>query len=209
MITEKLTFAYGIVAVISLAVVFGACGFLYGHCDTMNGPVVLDAKKAIEKGEVTAVLKWVKTEYEKTIRDLFKKTLIVRAKGPEAKSLADNYFFETLVRLHRAGEGAPYTGLKTDPPEPIVAESDKALEAGSVDALVKALSKHLEEGIRERFARATAARKRAGANVASGRAYVEAYITFMHYVEGVHQAILSGDEHVTESAEKISAHVHE
>jgi len=184
-------------------------GIARAHCDTMNGPVVLDAKKALEKGEVTAVLKWIKPEYEKIIRDLFKQTVIVRAKGPEAKALADHYFFETLVRLHRAGEGAPYTGLKIDPPEPIVVESDKALEAGSVDALVKALSKHLEEGVRERFVKATAARKRASASVVAGRAYVEAYITFMHYVEGVHQVILSGGGHETESAEKTPAHIHE
>ncbi len=208
MIKEKQTIARLAIAAVIVTAVFGVCGLLFGHCDTMNGPVVLDAKKALEKGDVTTVLKWVKPEYEKNIRDLFKQALIVRGKGPEAKALADNHFFETLVRLHRAGEGAAYTGLKSDPPEPIVAESDRALEAGSAEDLVKALSKHLEEGVRERFAKAVAARKRAGASVSAGREYVKAYITFMHYVEGVHQAILSGGGH-EEGAGIMPSHVHE
>jgi hypothetical protein len=88
-------------------------GIASAHCDTLDGPVVMTAKAALEKGDVTPVLKWVRKEDEKEIREQFKKTLTVRAKGPEAKELADMYFFETLVRIHRAGEGAPYTGLKS------------------------------------------------------------------------------------------------
>jgi hypothetical protein len=29
------------------------------HCDTMNGPVVADARQALESGHLTPVLKWV------------------------------------------------------------------------------------------------------------------------------------------------------
>jgi len=79
------------------------------HCDILAGPVVMDAKKALEKSDVTPVLKWVKKEHEGEIKVAFKKTLKVRKQSKEAKELADMYFFETLVRLHRAGEGAPYT----------------------------------------------------------------------------------------------------
>jgi hypothetical protein len=117
------------------------------HCDTTEGPVILDAKQALKKGDVTPVLKWVKKDNEDEIRAVFKKTLAVRAKGPEAKELADMYFFETLVRLHRAGEGAPYTGLKQTPVEPIVAMSDKALKTGSIDSLLKNLSSEIREGV--------------------------------------------------------------
>jgi hypothetical protein len=80
-------------------------GLSYAHCDTLDGPVMITAKKAIEKGDVTPVLKWVKKEHETEIRELFKKTLAARAKGAKAKELADMYFLETLVRLHRTGEG--------------------------------------------------------------------------------------------------------
>ncbi|MDD5642387.1 MAG: DUF6448 family protein, partial [Syntrophales bacterium] len=81
------------------------------HCDTVDGPVVAAARLALAKGEVTPVLKWVPKDDEGEIRAVFQKTLRVRTKGPEAKDLADRYFFETLVRMHRASEGEPYTGL--------------------------------------------------------------------------------------------------
>jgi hypothetical protein len=82
------------------------------HCDTMNGPVVAAAQTALRAGDVTPVLKWVRKEHEPEVRAAFARTLKVRATGDDARQLADVYFFETLVRLHRAGEGAPYTGLK-------------------------------------------------------------------------------------------------
>jgi hypothetical protein len=89
---------------------------------------------------------------EKEIRVAFQKTLAVRAKGAGAKELADMYVFETLVRIHRAGEGAPYTGLKPGAAvDPAVALADKALESGSVDQLVSVLTKAMSNGIRERL----------------------------------------------------------
>jgi len=159
-------------------------GLSYAHCDTLDGPVVITAKKAIEKGDVTPVLKWVKKEHEAEIRELFKKTLAARAKGAEAKELADMYFLETLVRLHRAGEGEPYTGLKSaGKPDIAILESDKALENGKADELVKAITKEAEEGIRKRFANALEKKKHADESVEAGREFVEAYVEFLHYVE--------------------------
>lgn len=157
------------------------------HCDTLEGPVVKAAKVALEKGDVTPVLKWVKKEHEKEIREIFKKTLAVRTKGPEAKELADMYFFETLVRIHRAGEGAPYTGLKPgEAIEPVIAEADKALESGSADNLIKILTNDMSKGIRERFARAQETKKHTDENVEAGREFVEAYVEFTHFVERLH-----------------------
>src|SRR5688500_18537963 len=83
-----------------------------GHCDTLDGPVVRDARAAREKGDVAPVLKWVRADDEKEIREAFAKTLKVRALGEDARDVADRHFFETLVRVHRAGEGVAYTGLK-------------------------------------------------------------------------------------------------
>lgn len=162
-------------------------GIAGAHCDTLAGPVVKAAKMALEKGDVTPVLKWVKKEHEAEIREALKKTLAVRSKGPEAKELADMYFFETLVRLHRAGEGAPYTGLKTgEAVEPIIAEADRALESGSVDNLVKLVTDAVASGIRERFAHTSEAKKHADESVEAGREFVEAYVEFTHYVERLH-----------------------
>ena len=171
-------------------------GIASAHCDTLEGPVVVTAKAALEKGEVTPVLKWVRKEDEKEIRELFKKTLAVRAKGPEAKELADGYFFETLVRIHRTGEGAPYTGLKSESPEPVIQAADKALETGSADNLVKMVNDAAAAGIGERFARVKETKKHAEESVEAGREFVEAYVDFTHYVERLHMdASASGAHH--------------
>jgi len=171
--------------------------FAFGHCDTMNGPVVADARRALAAGDATGVLKWVKPEAEPEIKAALKQTLAVRSKGKDARALADRSFFETLVRVHRAGEGAPYTGLKDEPVEPIIAKTDSALASGSVSGVVKLLQDALAEGVRHRFERALATSKNKDQDVASGREYVEAYVEFTHYVERLHSAIeaAGGAEH--------------
>jgi len=171
------------------------------HCDTLDGPVVADARLALARGDVTPVLKWVKAGDEAAIRDAFARTMAVRPLGAEAQALADQYFFETLVRVHRAGEGAPFDGLKpAGSVEPAIAMADQALEQGSPDRLVKAIQAHAEEGIRERFGHALEARKHAAESVAAGRAWVEAYVTYVHYVEGVVGAVHAASGHAAEAA---------
>ncbi len=166
------------------------------HCDTMDGPVVVAAQAALRTGEVTPVLKWVRKEHEPEVRAAFARTLKVRAGGKDASQLADVYFFETVVRLHRAGEGAPYTGLKPAGAElePAIAGADKALEKGSVEDLARLMSAEIEAGIRQRFERARETRKAAETSVAAGREYVEAYVDLMHYVEQLH-AVVRGTRH--------------
>jgi hypothetical protein len=161
------------------------------HCDTMDGPVVTAAKLALKTGDVTPALKWVRKTDEPEIRVAFVRTLNVRSLSPEAREMADNYFFETLVRVHRAGEGEPYTGLKPagTEVEPGVAAADKALEVGSADALVKQVTAEVASGIRQRFAHVQEASKDAELGVEAGRQYVAAYVEFIHYVENVHQAM--------------------
>lgn len=158
------------------------------HCDSVDGPVVTAARLALAKGEATPVLKWVTKDDEEEIRAVFQKTLRVRAKGLEAKELADRYFFETLVRMHRATEGEPYTGLKpTGAIEPIIQAADQALEKGAEEPLVQHLTEQVAKGIRERFKVAETKKKRAEESVATGREFVRAYVEFMHYVEKIHQ----------------------
>ncbi len=171
-------------------------GNALAHCDTLDGPVVATARAALDKGNVTPLLKWVRPEEEKGIRAAFQKTLTMRAKGPEVKEFADMYFFETLVRIHRAGEGAPYTGLKPgEAVDPAVALADKALENGNVDKLVNVLSNAMANGIRKRFQHARETQNRADDSVAAGREFVESYVIFTHYVEGLHGLIKGGAAH--------------
>lgn len=166
------------------------------HCDTLDGPVVATAQSALETGDVTPLLKWVSSEEEPNIRSAFQKTIEVRKLGGQARDLADMYFFETLVRIHRAGEGAPYTGLKPGTAvDPAVALADKALASGSVDELSNILGQAMAKGIATRYHRALESQKHADENVAAGREFVNDYVVFTHYVEGLHAKIKGGTEH--------------
>ena len=99
------------------------------HCDTMDGPVVKAAQRALATRNVNLVLIWVQEKDEAEILQRFRQTLAVRRLNRQARNLADSYFFETLVRLHRAGEGEPYTGLKPAGTDlgPVIPRADKAL----------------------------------------------------------------------------------
>lgn len=166
------------------------------HCDTLDGPVVESARLALTTGDVTPLLKWVSIDDEQLIRTAFQNTMEVRKLGGQAQKLADMYFFETLVRIHRAGEGASYTGLKPGTEvDPAIALADKALKSGSVDKLVGVLTDATAKGIRERFDRALGKRKHIDESVNAGREFVEAYVIFTHYVEELHASVKGGTEH--------------
>lgn len=160
------------------------------HCDGMDGPVVKAAQRALAENNLNHVLIWVQKNDEAEIQRVFERAVAVRKLGGEAKDLADLYFFETLVRVHRAGEGAPYTGLKPAGHDvgPAIPAGDKALETGKVELVLTLLLKELKNGLQEHFTAAAAKRKFAVNDVEAGRAYVKAYVTYIHYVDGVHQA---------------------
>ncbi|MEJ2702493.1 MAG: DUF6448 family protein [Sedimentisphaerales bacterium] len=176
------------------------------HCDTMNGPVIKDAQAALAAGKVTGVLKWVRPQDEREIKGLFEQVLAVRKQGEPARTLAERYFFESLVRIHRAGEGAPYTGLKpAGHVEPVIAASDKALDQGNVDELIERITKHIAEGIRQRFQTALKTKQHFGDSIEAGRVYVRAYVDFMHYMEGLHVAAEGPTDAHSESSPQASS----
>lgn len=173
---------------------------LQAHCDGLDGPVVQAGRKTLETGDVGPALAWVRAADEAEVRNAFSKALAVRKLSPEGKDLADRFFFETLVRVHRAGENAPYTGLKAADRDlaPAIPAADKAIADGSVGPLSRLLSGGVEVGLRKRFERVVQARKTMNNAVEAGRAYVAAYVDFIHYVEGVHKASATPGEHVDE-----------
>lgn len=173
--------------ILSLSLLLIIPGMVFAHCDTLAGPVVQEAKAALEKGDITPVLKWVKKEQEKKVRAAFNKALAAKTKSPAIKEKAEMHFFETLVRIHRAGEGAAFTGLKPgEAIEPIVAAADKSLETGVVDELVKQVNDQIAAGIRKRFDQVVEKKKHIDESVDAGREYVAAYVEFTHYVEGLY-----------------------
>ncbi|MEW6569813.1 MAG: DUF6448 family protein [Nitrospirota bacterium] len=170
---------------------------VFAHCDTMDGPVIKAAQEALEKGDVSFVLIWVQKKDEAEIKKAFERTLTVRKLNLQAKELADMYFFETLVRIHRAGEGEPYTGIESAGTEiePGISAADKAIETGSVDDLQKKVSEVVAKGIRERFNRVMENKKYAGQSIEAGRRYVASYVSFIHYVEKLNSVASGAESH--------------
>lgn len=183
-----------LIAVFAMTLMMGSA--VHAHCDTMDGPVIIDAQAALEEGDVARVLKWIPAHDEQEIRDVFEKTLVVRGQSPEARELADRFFFETLVRLHRASEGVAFTGIKPagTAVSPGVARSDRALEQGNIDELATELARKVETSIREQFAKTMEARARMDDSAEAGREYVHEYVPFVHYVKAIHDVVTLGPE---------------
>lgn len=179
------------------------------HCDTLDGPVVSAARKALDTGNPNLVLIWVQKNDEAEIRNAFQKARNVRKMGGEARELADMYFFETLVRVHRAGEGAAYTGLKAaGMVEPPVAAADKAIETGNLQSLAKLIFARTEKGLHGHFEPMMAKKKYNPNDVDAGRAYTSAYVEFVHYAERLYDAAETlAPEHVQKSP-AAPAHTH-
>lgn len=164
------------------------------HCDSLDGPVITDARAALESGNVDVVLKWVKPTREREVVRAFEQTLKARKTGDTA--LTDRTFFETLVRIHREGEGAKYTGLKpAGQIEPAVKFADAALAAGDADGLVAKLTRALSHAIATRFHEVQEKAKAASESIEAGRSYVAAYVEYVHFVEALHDLIRGGHDH--------------
>jgi len=183
----------------------GMYRFSAAHCDTLDGPVIQDARKALNVKDVTPVLKWVRSKDEKSVKDAFNKALAAR--GKKQQKSAETNFYETLVIIHRAGEGAPFTGLKAaGTVEPVIAEADKSLAEGSAETVVKLVTDAVAQGIRQRYEKAAETYRHKDESVQKGREFVAAYIEYTHYLERLHMdagsvtghhAVDSHKEHAT------------
>jgi len=154
------------------------------HCDTMDGPVVKASQKALETGNINYVLIWVKAGDENQIKDIFQKVLKVRTLNNDAKELADNYFFETVVRLHRMGEGEPYTGIKPSGYKPGkgIEAADLAVEKNSIEPVLSIIDEKYLAAAKDMFADLQSKKNYDIDDVKAGREYVTSYIHFIHYI---------------------------
>jgi hypothetical protein len=181
-------------SVVALGLTFISPPSVAAHCDALDGPVVRAAQQALDTRNPALALIWVQAHDEREIRMAFEQTLAVRGLSPKAKELADRFFFETLVRVHRAGEGASFTGLQPAGRDlgPAIPAADKALEEGSVESVVKLLTAAMLEHLRDRFKQVATAKAFNPGDVAAGRAYVKTYVEFIHYVERLYEASTTG-----------------
>lgn len=170
---------------------------VFAHCDSYDGPVIQDSYKAIENNDVSFVLKWVEPQHEKEITDLLKKTLKYKKADPEIYQLLERHFLETLVRVHREGEGEPFTGLKpAGSTSEVIKKTDAALHNREIEPLLTGLNKHISKTIREKYERVNQLQLVKDNSVAEGRAYVAAYVDYTHTVETLHKVLdHSGNAH--------------
>ena len=172
------------------------------HCDTMDGPVVTTAKKALETGNVNLILPWVPKKAEGELKKAFKRTLRVRKLGKEAAELADYWFFETAVRVHREGEGASYTGLKPAGLNwgPVVLRAEKAIATGDAKEAIEFLLHTVEHELHERFEKAMSRKNYDENDVTAAREFVQANLGFVLWSHGLYSFIKGGGGHGEEGA---------
>lgn len=158
------------------------------HCDGIDGPVVTDAKRAFARNNVDLVLLWIRKSDEGAVRDAFARAQVVRRLGGEARDMAEQFFFETLVRLHRASEGAAYTGLKPAGLDlgPVIPAGDLALETGNLQPVWDLLRAEAHQGLHRRFETVQKVKVDRDKTPEAGRAYVAAYVEFIHFVVNLH-----------------------
>jgi hypothetical protein len=168
----------------------------FAHCDGLDGPVVTAAQHALETRNPALVLIWVQEKDEPEIRTAFEETLAVRELSPRARELADRFFFETLVRVHRAGEGASFTGLKPAGRDlgPAIPAADEAVRVGSAEPVRRLLTEALQERLREQFGEVMAMKAFKSDDLAAGRAYIKAYVEFIHFVERLYDSTMKAPQ---------------
>ena len=193
-------------AVVAIALLGLTPARALAHCDGLDGPVVKAAQRALETRNSALVLIWVQDKDEREIQTAFEQTLAVRELSPQAKELADRFFFETLVRVHRAGEGAPFTGLKPAGRDlgPAIPAADEAVRNGSVEHLQQLLTGVFQQRLREEFGRVMAAKTFKPDDLAAGRAYINAYVEFIHFVERVYDSMMQSSHDHFEERETLS-----
>ena len=179
------------------------------HCDTLDGPAVRDGRLALATGNVNHALKWVDAEHEAEVREAFSLSMRVRELGPDALELADRFFLETLVRIHRAGEGEGFDGLKPSGTvlDARVVAADAAIDTGDLAPLLDLVPADDAPELSERFDRAMALREFDVDDVTAGRTFLAAYVDFFKLAEGeAHAHHHAGHQH---GSHEHAAHRHD
>jgi hypothetical protein len=190
-------------SIVAAGLLLGASQSAQAHCDSVDGPVAKAAQKALETGNVNLALPFAPAKAEGEIKAAFAQSLKVRKLGPDAKTLADRAFIETTVRLHRAGEGAAYTGLKPAGIDygPAIPAAERAVATGDLSQVKAVLDAEIEHGLHARFSHAREAQKasiepKKAADVAAARERASAELGFVTYVESLRQAAHGAAGHV-------------
>ncbi len=185
-------------SILTLLLVVGFTFNSQAHCDRVNGPVAVAAKQALETGDVSNALIWVGEQQADELKTKFTHSLEVynSNSGEESRQLAERYFMETTVRLHREAEGMPYTGLKpAQPSSEDIQTAENALESGNLSLVTNLLAKEIQQQTEELYQHAMKAKDNREQSVEAGRRWVDAYVKYIVYVHSLYQQIQSGPAH--------------
>ncbi len=187
------------------AIFFAAIGMLtltlgaanaMAHCDTKSGPVAVDAREALANKNFETVAIWVGQEQHKELRAAFDRAMDVYQMGGKAKALAEQYFMETAVRLHRAAEGMSYTGLKPAQPLPEdIAKAEKALETGNLEPVINMMKVEMKQKMQHLLKKARMAKQNKDKSLEAGRKWADAYVKYVIYAHGLYKTIQAGPAH--------------
>lgn len=189
-------FKISLVAVLTSILIIVGSLTTFAHCDSYDGPVIKDAIKALDNNDVSLVLKWITEEQETEITSLFNKTYALKSSDKQVYEIVEKHFFETLVRLHRETEGAPYTGLKpAGSTIQIIQMTDNALEEDNIEDLIIKLDNHINQVINDKYQKVADLYKVKDTSTALGRDFVAAYVDYTHTIEAIHHIIEHGAAH--------------
>jgi hypothetical protein len=162
------------------------------------------AKKALETGNLNYVLIWIPKESEKELKAIFEKTLRARKAGKDAQDVADDWFFENSIRLHRAGEGAAYTGMKPAGLSEglVVPRAEKAIETGDPKDAIAFILKTIEDDLTIRFHHVMEKKKYDVNDVAAGREFIAAFIGWVVYSHHLYISVAGAAGHGEQHGEK-------
>lgn len=161
------------------------------HCDSLDGPVVTAARRALDTGDVDFVLPYVDAGGEDEVHEAFDRVMPLRDADPKAADLAYRWFFETVVRVHRAGENAPYTGLKPAGLDvgPVIPAAEKAVATGQAEELYRLLAEEMRSQLEQRLNRVERLAASREASVPAAREHVEAMLGFEVYTNHLYHAL--------------------
>lgn len=164
------------------------------YIDSMDGPVVKAAEKALDMEDVKYVLPYVSRDDEEEIKDSFEKTILVRELSGDAAELADYWFFETTVRLHRKEEEKTYTGLKSAGTDwgPIIPKIDLAIKTENIDELLNFILNFIREDIKSRFDDLLAKKDYDPDDVDDTRDYIKTREEFIEYTRKFYEYVEKG-----------------
>ncbi|HEY9168724.1 MAG TPA: DUF6448 family protein [Lutibacter sp.] len=187
---------FGGLPLILFAILLFSSQATFAHCDSYDGPVIKDAVLALKTNDVNPVLKWITKDQENEITNLFHKTYKLRNGDKEVYEIVEKHFFETLVRLHRETEGAPYTGLKpAGSTKQIIQMTDETIKVSNVDGFLLKFNKHIEKAVREKYDKVLQLSKVKDNSTDLGREFVAAYVDYTHTIEALHDILEHGSGH--------------